>query len=57
MGYEFTPAMKEITGFGGEYERAVRLMIVAGLEWLDAHPKARPQFKEYPGISCRSVTC
>lgn len=38
--YEWNEAMGEISGFGGSYEAACRAMVIAGCEWLDAHPEA-----------------
>lgn len=48
--YTFTPAMSEISGFGGSYEQACRDMLVAALRWLDAHPEADPKFSGYEGV-------
>jgi hypothetical protein len=48
--YLWEPDMGEISGFGGEYERTCRAMLVAGLAWLAAHPDANPVFYEYKGI-------
>lgn len=45
--YVFTDDMREISGFGGGYEACCRAMVVAGLEWLDAHPDAKPEFGRY----------
>lgn len=45
--YQFTPAMREISGFGGTYEECCRRMLAAALEWLDAHPEADPKFGQY----------
>lgn len=42
--YLYTDDMAELSGFGGSYEAGCRAMVVAGLEWLDAHPDAKPQF-------------
>lgn len=44
------PKRDFISGFGGSYEEACQKMVVAGLEWLDAHPQADPQFKGYKNI-------
>ena len=38
MPYSFTPDMREISGFGGGYEQTCRNMLIAAVEWLDAHP-------------------
>lgn len=48
--YEWLPQMGEISGFGGTYEDACRIMVRAGCEWLDAHPAADPQFRGYRGV-------
>lgn len=48
--YEFTEDMHEISGFGGGYEECCRRMLIAGIEWLDAHPNADPKFHGYKGI-------
>ena len=43
--YAFTPEMREISGFGGDYEQTCRNMLAAGLRWLDEHWQAlRQQF-------------
>lgn len=41
---EWTDDMGEISGFGGGYEATCRAMAFAGMDWLDAHPEADPQF-------------
>lgn len=51
MRYEFTDAMGEISGLGGQYEQCCRDMLKAGLLWLDEHPDADPQFRGYKSIS------
>ncbi len=48
--YQFTPDMGEISGFGGGYEQTCRNMLAAGLEWLDTHPDADPNFQGFKGI-------
>lgn len=48
--YVWTPEMGEISGFGGGYEATCRAMLVAALEWLDAHPQIDPRFYGYQGI-------
>lgn len=48
--YMFTPEMGEISGFGGSYEDACRLMLRAALLWLDDHPDADPKFHGYKGV-------
>lgn len=48
--YPFTDDMDEISGFGGGYEEACRLMVRAGLEWMDAHPEADPRYRGFKGL-------
>jgi len=48
--YRFTPAMSEISGFGGGYEKTCRTMLDMGLRWCDAHPEANPKFRGMKGI-------
>ena len=43
--YKFTDAMGEISGFGEGYEKACRVMLDSGLQWLDKNPDAEPKFK------------
>lgn len=54
VNYTFTPEMQEmISGFGGSYESACRKMVIAGVEWLDAHKDAYlkvGQFRNIYGI-------
>ena len=47
---QYTDDMDEISGFGGGYEAACRAMVLAGLDWLDAHPDADPKFHGLEGI-------
>jgi hypothetical protein len=48
--YPWEPGMREISGFGGNYERACRNMIYAGLAWLDARPGADLKASAPPGV-------
>ena len=48
--YKFTDEMGEISGLGGGYEKACRVMLDSGLQWLDANPDAEPKFKKNSGI-------
>jgi hypothetical protein len=41
---QYTDDMREISGMGGGYEEACRKMVLAGLDWFDAHPNAEPHF-------------
>ena len=43
-------SMGEISGMGGGYEAVCRAMVLAGIEWLDAHPSADPQFTGFKNI-------
>lgn len=49
-GFEWTEDMREISGFGGQYERACRAMVSAGCAWWSEHPDADPQFRGNQGI-------
>jgi hypothetical protein len=40
MNFEFTPQMNEISGLGGEHERALRLGVTTGAHWWVEHPEA-----------------
>lgn len=42
--------MGEISGFGGSYEDGCRAMVLAGIQWIDEHPNADPQFAGYKGV-------
>lgn len=48
--YQFTEDMREISGFGGGYEQACRDMVVAGMNWYDANPKALVDFSQYENV-------
>ena len=50
MKYEYTEKCREISGFGGEYEEGCRNMVIAGMEWLDANPDAKPEFTQLEGV-------
>jgi hypothetical protein len=50
MDYKFTKEMDEISGFGGWCEETCRKMLIAGINWLDAHPGASPEFGSYENI-------
>lgn len=40
----------EISGFGGGYEDQCRKMLRGALEYLDANPRADPQFRGMKGV-------
>lgn len=44
MKKQWLEEMGEISGFGGGYEETCRKMVLAGIAWLDEHPKADPRF-------------
>jgi hypothetical protein len=50
MKAQLTDEMDKIFGFGDGYEETCRKMLLAGLEWLDAHPHADPKFRRSPNI-------
>ena len=49
-GFEWTEDMREISGFGGGYERTCRAMVSAGCNWLSEHAEADPQFHGFKGV-------
>lgn len=49
--YLWYNGMREISGFGGSYELACRVMITAGLYWFDEHPDAEPVHKRLVGVT------
>ena len=48
--YKHTPAMGEISGFGGTYEDGCQTMLDAGVKWLNDHPDAELKMSHNPGI-------
>jgi hypothetical protein len=50
MKDQLAKEMNEISGFGDGYEETCRKMLSAGMEWLNAHPNADPQFLLSPSI-------
>ena len=40
----------EISGFGGNYEKACRAMVLAGVRWIEKNPDKNPQYKGYRNI-------
>lgn len=49
MERKYTDKM-DVSGMGGAYEDACRAMILAGCDWLDAHPDAVPKFASLQGV-------
>jgi len=41
---------REISGFGGGYEKHCRKMLIAGIKWLEQNPKANPEFYGYKNV-------
>lgn len=50
MEYKHTEDMGEISGFGGGYEAVCQNMLDAGVKWLNEHPEANPDYKEFANI-------
>jgi len=50
MDFKYTEKCNEISGFGGDYEETCRKMVIAGMEWFEANPKATPVFTEWKGM-------
>jgi hypothetical protein len=48
--YQYTKNCREISGFGGGYEDACRKMVVAGMEWLESHKDANPNFDQFKNV-------
>lgn len=48
--YQYTDDMSEISGFGGDYERTCRLMVIRGLIWFDKNATKKPEFQSYENI-------
>lgn len=48
--YKFTDNMGEISGLGGSYEKSCRVMLNAGLRWIDNNPTEEPKFSGMKGI-------
>ena len=48
--YKHTPAMGEISGFGGTYEDGCQTMLDAGVKWLNDHPDAELKMTVNPSI-------
>lgn len=49
--YKYTENSREISGFGGNYERECKDMVIAGMKWFDENPSANPKFHEYKEIT------
>lgn len=42
---EYTDDMAEVSGLGGAYEACCRAMVLAGVDWLEANPRAVPELR------------
>ena len=42
--YLYPKEVDVISGFGSGYEDTCQKMVIRGMKWFDAHPKADPQF-------------
>jgi hypothetical protein len=47
---KFTRKMRQVSGFGGSYERTCRKLILDGIKWIQEHPDKNPVVKEFPQI-------
>lgn len=45
--FEYTEGMNEISGYGGDYERACRAGVRAGACWFADHLGAKPEFASW----------
>ena len=48
---EWTEDMGEISGFGGSYEGACRVMVLAGIDWFEQNKESNPRFGEYENVT------
>lgn len=48
--YRHSADMREISGFGGGYEKVCQDMLEAGVKWLASHPKAQIVVGTFSGI-------
>src|ERR1044071_2457481 len=48
--YKWEKGMGEISGMGGDYEQACRTMLIAGLEYWDAHPELDPKYRGFKDV-------
>lgn len=55
LKYTYTEQCKEISGFGGKYEKACRKMVISGMLWFDENPSANPKFHSYKNVY--SIIC
>ncbi len=39
-----------LSGFGGSYEAGCQALVLGGLDWLDEHPDADPQFGGFRNV-------
>ena len=48
--HEWKEEMGEISGFGGDYEKLCRDMVLRGVAWLEENPTADPAFREVKSV-------
>jgi len=48
--FKYTEKCREISGFGGGYEKGCRKMVIAGMKWFEANPDAKPIFKCFKDV-------
>jgi hypothetical protein len=49
--YQFTTKCREISGFGGGYEKCCQNMVIAAMEWLESHKEANSTFDQFQNIT------
>ena len=49
--FPWEDGMREISGFGGDYEEACRNMVYSGMAYLDSNPNASLKGKAYANIT------
>ena len=50
MEYKYLENRREISGFGGDYEKCCRDMVIAGMKHLDENHGSNPTFDQYKNI-------
>jgi len=48
---KYDDTMREISGFGGSYEDGCRTMVLAALDWMEAHPTEDPKFHGFKDVT------
>ena len=55
-GFEWDDSMREISGFGGGYEKICRTMVSQGCAWWSKHPECEPSVSSFEGITGVATT-